>query len=82
MFNWNLIYALLSRLPFSSLTQTSAFVVIILLLYRLTISGARYDKVVYLKEDRRKLGRSVIENLDFIFLTFFAYNKNWVSPRI
>lgn len=30
------------------LTQISAFVVMIFPLYRLTISGARYDKVVYL----------------------------------
>lgn len=38
--------------PFSLLTQISAFVVMILLLYRFTISGARYDKVVYLKYSR------------------------------
>lgn len=39
--------------PLSSLTQISAFVVMILLLYRFTISGARYDKVVYLKQSRQ-----------------------------
>lgn len=41
-----------------SLTQISAFVVIILLLQRFTISGARYDKVVYLKENRETFRRT------------------------
>lgn len=62
-----LLYFQQERLRLVSLTQISAFVVMILLLYRFTISGARYDRVVYLPQT---FGRIELNKLLQFKLTF------------